>query len=137
MDIVSKEKRSEIMSKIRGFDTRPEIFLKRLLESEGISFEYQPEIGGRPDFLIQSARLCIFVDGCFWHGCPRHFRLPKTNRKFWREKIERNRARRRRVRSLLNRRGYRVFSLWEHDLDVDSARIRRLLRAVGKQEIEH
>jgi DNA mismatch endonuclease (patch repair protein) len=71
---------------------------------------------GNPDFVFPKRRLAIFVDGCFWHGCPKHLRKPKGNRKFWREKVLRNRKRDRTVTRHLGRAGWRVLRIWEHEL---------------------
>ena len=71
---------------------------------------------GRPDFAFPKLRVVIFVDGCFWHGCPRHGTQPRTNARFWREKIARNRQRDREVTRELRRRGWRVVRIWEHEL---------------------
>ena len=70
----------------------------------------------RPDFIFRQARLAVFVDGCFWHGCPRHGTKPKSNAAFWRKKISRNQARDRLVTRTLRRAGWRVLRIWEHDL---------------------
>src|SRR5687768_13670459 len=87
--------RSRIMSRIRGKDTGPEIQLRKAVWKLGGRFRvHSKTIAGRPDMSNASARVAIFVDGCFWHGCPRHFRAPKTRREFWEEKIRRNKVRR-------------------------------------------
>lgn len=69
-----------------------------------------------PDFIFPRLRVAVFVDGCFWHGCPRHATQPKTNAKFWRDKIEGNRARDRLVTRQLHRSGWKVIRVWEHEL---------------------
>ena len=70
----------------------------------------------RPDFVFRKARVAVFVDGCFWHGCPKHCKLPVNNRAFWRRKLAVNRARDRLVTRSLRRLGWRVIRLWEHEL---------------------
>jgi DNA mismatch endonuclease (patch repair protein) len=70
----------------------------------------------RPDFVFRTQRLAVFVDGCFWHGCPRHATWPRQNAKFWREKILRNRTRDRLVTRTLRAHGWTVLRLWEHEL---------------------
>jgi DNA mismatch endonuclease (patch repair protein) len=70
----------------------------------------------RPDFVFRTRKLAVFVDGCFWHGCPIHATQPKQNARFWREKIARNQARDRLVTRTLRARGWRVLRLWEHEL---------------------
>jgi DNA mismatch endonuclease (patch repair protein) len=71
---------------------------------------------GKPDFVFPKRRLVVFVDGCFWHGCPKHFSQPKTNRAFWKEKIVRNRARDLSVTRDLKKRGWYVLRIWHHEL---------------------
>ena len=71
---------------------------------------------GKPDFVFPRLRLAVFVNGCFWHGCPRHATQPKNNAAFWRAKLARNRARDREVGRLLRARGWRVARIWEHEL---------------------
>ena len=90
MDIVSKEKRSEIMSGIRSKWTKPEVFAHNVLKGNRVRHEMHPRIAGNPDILIRDTNTVIFIDGCFWHGCPRHYREPKTNRGYWLPKIEGN-----------------------------------------------
>lgn len=70
----------------------------------------------RPDFVFSRLRVAVFVDGCFWHGCPRHGTRPRTNARFWRDKIARNQARDRQVSRLLRKLGWRVVRVWEHEL---------------------
>jgi len=71
---------------------------------------------GRPDFVFPASRVALFVDGCFWHGCPKHYTKPKNNRAFWKRKLDANHARDRQVNRELRRKGWRVLRIWEHDL---------------------
>jgi DNA mismatch endonuclease, patch repair protein len=71
---------------------------------------------GKPDFVFSRARVAVFVDGCFWHGCQWHCRLPKSRIDFWHPKIAKNKARDREVKRLLRRRGWKVIRIWEHAL---------------------
>jgi DNA mismatch endonuclease (patch repair protein) len=80
----------------------------------------------KPDFVFRSQRLAVFVDGCFWHGCPVHGTQPRHNAKFWRDKIARNRTRDRLVTRTLRARGWRVIRIWEHELKRRNER--RLIR---------
>lgn len=113
MDKVTKEKRSEIMSKIRsesGIENLP----PRL---RGLRLRRHPKgIYGNPDFGNKAGKIAVFVDGCFWHGCPEHYREPKSNVEFWREKIRRNRERDAAVSTVLEAMGWRVIRVWEHEL---------------------
>ena len=86
----------------------------------------------RPDFVFAKQRLAVFVDGCFWHGCPRHGTKPKGNAAFWKKKLERNRARDREVNRALRRAGWRVMRIWEHELARKyEARLAARLRRAG------
>ena len=76
----------------------------------------KPAFKVRPDFVFPARRLAVFVDGCFWHGCPLHATQPKQNAKFWRDKIAQNRTRDARVTRTLRRAGWRVLRVWEHEL---------------------
>ena len=117
-DKVSKEARSRIMASIRGRDTRPEIAVRRILWRHGLRYRtHDRTILGRPDISNKRKRLAIFVDGCFWHGCPKCYREPETNRDFWRSKVDGNRRRREIVRDGLKRQGFRVIEIWEHEVD--------------------
>lgn len=90
----------------------------------------------RPDFVFPRERVVVFVDGCFWHGCPVHCRRPKDNAVFWRTKIEANQARDRRVHRALRRAGWSVLRVWEHALRLrtrtaEPAVVRRVRRALA------
>ncbi|MDE3065933.1 MAG: very short patch repair endonuclease [Verrucomicrobiota bacterium] len=114
-DVFTKAKRSEVMSRIRGRGNKEtEVVLARLLRANRISGwrRHQP-IFGKPDFIFPEFRLAIFVDGCFWHGCPEHATKPKNNRAFWRRKLSANKKRDQLVNRVLRRAGWRVVRIWE------------------------
>jgi DNA mismatch endonuclease, patch repair protein len=117
-DVFTKAKRSAVMSQIRGRGNKAtEVALMKLLRQHAITgWRRHQNVLGKPDFLFKQNRLVLFVDGCFWHGCPRCYRRPKSNRKFWDSKIARNRERDRRVNRELRRLGWSVMRIWEHDL---------------------
>lgn len=113
-DVFTKEKRSQIMSRIRsksGLDRR----VHNWLCGRHIRHEMHPEIVGNPDVRIMGNRgdLYLFNDGCFWHMCPIHYRRPKSNQEFWIEHIEVQNAKREAVRRNLP---YRWIRLWEHEI---------------------
>lgn len=115
MDRVDKETRSRIMSRIRGKGTKMELAAKPVLEALG--FAYQPKgIYGKPDFAHREFKIAVFLDGCLFHGCPQHFKTPKSNAEFWSEKIDRNRERDAIVTGILCHDGWLVIRVWEHDL---------------------
>jgi DNA mismatch endonuclease (patch repair protein) len=122
-DIWTKAKRSEVMSKIRGTNTQPEVRLRKHLHGTGHRYRLHPrDLPGRPDIAFPKERLAVFVDGCFWHGCPVHYQPPASNASFWRAKLDENRERDRRRRARLAARGWAVLRFWEHEVYSDLAR---------------
>jgi len=132
-DVMTREQRSVCMSRIRGRGNEAtELKLMVLFRGEGImGWRRHLALPGRPDFTFPLQRVVIFVDGCFWHGCPRCYQAPKHRAAFWRNKIERNRARDREVGGLLRARGWTVVRVWECRLrksqDAVLARLRKWL----------
>lgn len=108
--------RSEIMSRIRSKNTGPERRFRRLLRLLGAPSHLEHHGEFKIDFAWPGLRVAVFVDGCLWHGCPAHYREPKTNAAFWRSKVERNAARDRLATLTLATEGWRVVRLWEHDV---------------------
>ena len=117
-DNVTAAKRSEIMSRVRSRGNKStELFLVRLFRKRRIvGWRRHVALPGTPDFVFRPQRLAVFVDGCFWHCCPRHRVEPLGNRIFWQEKFARNRARDLRVNRELRRKGWRVLRIWQHEL---------------------
>jgi len=136
-DILSVRERSERMSLIQSrgnIDT--ELALAKMLRRYRITgWRRHLPVFGKPDFVFQQVRLAVFVDGCFWHGCPRCGHIPKTRRTYWRTKILRNKRRDRLVTRTLHRAGWRVIRIWECDLakhpETCIRRILEKLRADG------
>lgn len=117
MDTVDAAKRSEIMSRIRSKDTKPELRLRRALWAAGLRYRKNVVgLPGKPDVVFRKARVCVFMDGCFWHGCPECYRPPKSNGAFWRAKVEGNRARDVRQTEALGKAGWTVLRFWEHEV---------------------
>jgi DNA mismatch endonuclease (patch repair protein) len=114
------------MQSNRPRDTQPEVLLRCSLHHAGIRFfkHTRPVIGVRceADLVFPRKRLAVFVDGCFWHGCPLHATWPATNREFWQQKLTRNRARDRTYDRALVDAGWHVLRLWEHMSLVDMHR---------------
>ena len=117
-DVFTRQKRSAVMAQIRGSKNRStEERFAKLLRDHGITgWRRGASVVGRPDFVFHSERVAVFLDGCFWHACPKHYREPGSNVAFWRAKISRNRSRDREVTRSLRRSGWRVVRFWEHDL---------------------
>lgn len=128
---VSKS-RSRNMAAIRGRGNRStERCLRAALIRAGVTgWRLHPKsLPARPDFLFAAAKLAVFVDGCFWHGCPRCYVPPKSRQGYWHAKIGLNRARDRRNAAAVRRAGYRVLRVWEHDLKRNpSACAERIIR---------
>ena len=138
-DKVSKEKRSEIMRRIRGKDTVPELNLRRTLFAAGVRgwrVHYKKAPGGRPDLAFVGKKIAVFVHGCFFHGCPKHYRRPSSNNSYWDKKLERNMERDRRHARALRSGGWSVIRIWEHDLSpvVNPAAVDRVLRALERAD---
>jgi len=164
-DVFTKAKRSAVMSRIRSRGNRDtELALARLLRANGLTglrrhvkitvegcwlrverrklrrpqrSTLRPQLAVRPDFVFRRLRTAVFVDGCFWHGCPRHATWPANRAAWWRRKIEGNQARDRRVDRALRANGWRVVRVWEHALARRNARrlaarLRRLLRGPAR-----
>lgn len=117
-DVFSKEKRSDIMSRVKGRgNVATELRLINIFRQYRITgWRRHFAIFGNPDFVFPSSRLVIFVDGCFWHSCPIHRSLPESNSTFWKRKLERNKARDRLVNRMLKAKGWRVLRYWQHEL---------------------
>lgn len=100
-------------------DTAPELAVRKLLHEMGFRYRLnlraEPEVSSKADVLFERARVAVYVDGCFWHGCPDHFIPPKNNGAWWVEKIEGNRARDCSARRQLSDLGWMVLSFWEHE----------------------
>src|SRR3954470_22487481 len=117
-DTFNKAERSRIMAAVRSRGNKAtELLLVQLFRAAGLKgWRRHAAILGRPDFVFAKERVAIFVDGCFWHGCARHCRMPASNRKYWLAKIERNVQRDRVNRKILREKGWRVVRVWEHQL---------------------
>ncbi len=121
-DIYSKSKRSSIMSKISGKDTKLEILVRKYLFSKGFRFRKNvKDLPGKPDIVLPKYKTIIFINGCFWHGhenCKKAI-LPATNTKFWREKISGNIIRDKGNIQKLREMGYKVITVWQCELTAD------------------
>jgi DNA mismatch endonuclease, patch repair protein len=123
------------MRKQRSRDTKPELAVRRLLHSAGLRFRLQRRIPGMArstiDIAFPGPRVAVFIDGCFWHGCPEHATFPKANPAFWREKIAKNALRDTRTTAHLESLGWTVLRFWEHEPPEQVAvRVAAVLRPV-------
>lgn len=113
--------RSAQMARIRDRDTVPEMLLRRELWARGVRYRLRAKLPGRPDLMFKRARLLVFVDGCFWHGCPEHYVPPKTHSDYWHPKIENNAARDRANELLLREQGWTILRFWEHEVEANAS----------------
>lgn len=130
-DVFSKKQRSRIMAAVRSTGNRDtEDILVTIFRRNGITgWRRHLPLIGKPDFTFRERGVVVFVDGCFWHGCSLHLRMPATNRGYWLKKIARNKARDKVVTRKLRSSGWLVLRLWEHELKDET----RVLRLVMKQ----
>lgn len=135
------EPRDEVATKIgkanRRVDSKAEVATRSELHRRGRRFRKDhtlrlDDVRVRPDIVFTRWKVAVFVDGCFWHSCPEHFHMPKTNRDYWVPKLEANVARDRRVDATLAAAGWHVLRIWEHEqTDVAADRVDSLLAARG------
>ena len=115
MDTVSKKKRSEIMSRIRSKNTKPELAVRKYLSSKGFRYRlHDKNLPGKPDIVLKKHRTAIQVRGCFWHGHDCKLSIyPKTNRKYWKNKIDNNKKRDKKNDKLIKKMGYKLIVINE------------------------
>jgi len=118
-DIYSKQKRSQIMSKISGKNTKPEIIIRKIAHNLGYRFRlHKKDLPGKPDLVFPKYKKVIFVNGCFWHGhskCSRS-NLPTTRKMFWKEKIENNKKRDKTNKTKLKKLGWDYLVIWQCEI---------------------
>lgn len=132
-DVFTKKKRSEVMSRIKGKGNKDtELAMIKILRKHHISgWRRNMPVLGKPDFIFPKQKIALFVDGCFWHGCPKHFKIPQNNRAFWENKIQTNKARDKYVNKALRKALWKVVRVWEHEI-LDSAKIAILISTALK-----
>jgi DNA mismatch endonuclease (patch repair protein) len=134
-DLLTKAKRSEVMSRIRGKDTQPELTVRRFLHAAGYRYRlYVSSLPGKPDIVLPRYHVCVFVHGCFWHGCPKCAdgrRKPQSNRRYWLPKIRRNKRRDLSHVKNLSATGWNVLTIWECEI-ADRRKLEQLRRAILK-----
>jgi DNA mismatch endonuclease (patch repair protein) len=118
MDTFSRAERSRIMARVKSSGNKStEAAFIALMKERGITgWRRHLPIFGKPDFVFRKTRIAVFIDGCFWHGCPKHCRMPATNRDYWERKIGRNLERDKKVKRELRKAGWTVVRIWEHEL---------------------
>lgn len=132
-DIMAPTERSALMSRIRGIDTKPELFVRRSLHAMGYRFrKHARELPGRPDLVFSKRQALIFVHGCFWHrhGCRKTY-VPKSREAFWQEKFADNVSRDKHNQRLLVKAGWRVLVVWECEVESDESLLDRTVAFLG------
>jgi DNA mismatch endonuclease, patch repair protein len=131
VDIKTQEARSKNMAAIRCRDTKPELLLRKALFNSGLRYRINTDLIGKPDIVFPGAKLAVFVDGCFWHCCPKCYKQPENNSEFWKQKISANQKRDILVNEALTAQGWRIIRFWEHDIynDLDFI-MRKVLKLV-------
>lgn len=129
------------MSRIRGTDSAPELLLRRTLYREGLRYRLHWRTPcGKADLAFPGKRVAIFVDGCFWHGCPDHYVPPRSSRPFWSQKLRENVERDQRQTVRLEELGWTVLRFWEHEVEGDPSHVAReicnSLGNAGRQQRE-
>lgn len=133
MDVLTPQQRSHCMSRIRGKNTTPERHLRAELWALGFRYRLNYPVFGKPDIVLPGRKVAIFVDGCFWHSCPEHGARPKTNAKFWKQKLKRNADRDLKVNKSLTKEGWTVLRFWEHEVHRDVAGVlKKIERTFGR-----
>jgi DNA mismatch endonuclease (patch repair protein) len=135
MDTVDQKTRSRIMASVKSSGNRSteKRLRSALIRAKIRGWRIQVrELPGTPDFVFEKEHLIIFVDGCFWHGCPYCYRRPNTSRKYWDDKVQRNISRDKKVKAKLRREGWSVIRVWEHELSNLPQVIHRILRKLDK-----
>lgn len=129
--------RSKMMSRIRSRDTKPELILRQALWRRGLRYRVNFKTpAGRADLAFPARSVAVFVDGCFWHGCPEHYVKPRNDASFWKSKLQENVARDERQTYWLEHNGWCVLRFWEHEVYVDLARVVGVVcDAVGRRSV--
>jgi DNA mismatch endonuclease, patch repair protein len=128
----SRDERSRIMSRIRsrGNEATELRFISILKKHKISGWRRGVKLPGRPDFVFPAHRLVVFIDGDFWHGNPRKFRLPKSNLQYWEEKILGNRKRDCRINRCLRNSGWKVYRFWQSTLKSEASVVSRLKKGL-------
>jgi DNA mismatch endonuclease (patch repair protein) len=130
MDTLTKAQRSHCMSRIKSKNTQLEtLFMGKVRSFRLKGYLLHCNLPGKPDIYFQRARLAVFVDGCFWHGCPRCYSRPATNKDFWTAKIKKNRRRDATVNRQLRNEGIRIVRFWGHQIKASPDRCAEKMRS--------
>lgn len=130
--------RRRTMQGIRSRDTRPELLIRRAVFARGLRYRVDSRplsgLNRRADLVFARAKVAVFVHGCFWHGCPKHYIAPSQNREYWASKVRTNQKRDSETSSVLKASGWRVVTIWEHeDPERAAVRIEQLVRLYAER----
>ncbi len=135
-DVLTEKQRSYCMSKICGKNTKPELVLRKLLRLNTLKFYTNSKLPGKPDIVFPKQKLAVFVDGCFWHKCPRCFVKPATRTRFWMKKILGNVKRDKIINKTFVKSGWKVLRIWEHEIKQDNVKAGdRIIHALKRHRI--
>ena len=138
-DIYSPSKRSEIMAKISGKETKPEVVVRKFLFANGFRYrKNDKKLPGKPDIVLPKYKTAILVHGCFWHNhsdC-KYAKLPTTRKEFWESKISNNKARDERDKEALEDRGWKALTVWQCEINNAQKRAERLSRLISEITLE-
>ena len=130
IDVLTPLQRKYNMSRIRGKDTKPEITLRKALWLKGLRYRIKNKLPGRPDVVFPRYKVAIFIDGCYWHRCPKHYKEPETNKIFWEAKISGNVKRDIVNTKKLKKMKWRVIRVWEHQVNKDLEKVVEKIRKI-------
>lgn len=133
MDTFSKAERSRIMASVKSRNTKStELRFISILKDKNITgWRRNYPLVGKPDFVFQRLKITVFIDGCFWHGCPSHCRMPSSNIDYWNNKIEKNKTRDRKITKALKMKNWQVIRIWEHE--IKTSKLNRKLNRIKKK----
>lgn len=130
MDTFSKAERSRIMASVKSRNAKStELKFISVLKEKGITgWRRNYLLTGKPDFVFPRIRISVFIDGCFWHGCPSHCRMPSSNINYWNKKIEKNKIRDKKITKSLKMKNWKIIRIWEHE--IKTGKLNRKLRQI-------
>lgn len=117
MDNLTKKQRSLCMSNIKSRNTKAEIIFRKYIFDKGLrGYRVNSTVLGKPDIFFPKKKIAVFIDGCFWHKCPKCFVKPKSGIVYWQKKIENNVSRDKKINKELRQQGFQVLRFWEHSI---------------------
>jgi len=132
VDTFSKAERSRIMASVKSRNTKStELRFISILKDKNITgWRRNYPLVGKPDFVFPRLKIAVFIDGCFWHGCPSHCRMPSSNMNYWNNKIEKNKIRDKKIKKALKMKQWQVIRIWEHE--IKTGKLNRKLNRIKK-----